>query len=689
MNAIEPATPSRRITWFTLLGLVLVPAAIGGLLLWGLWDPTTRLGQVTAAVVNLDDGTEIDGQQVPLGRQLAAGLVTAEESNFTWVITDEEDAADGLDSGAYATVVTIPEDFSERALSFTGDAADAVQASLEVETTDRSRLVDGAISATITSTATTLFNRESATTYVEGLLGGFTELNGQLGEAADGAGELADGQRQLADGASGLADGLGGLSTGTDGLADGLGTLATGTAGLADGVGALADGAGQSAAGARDLAAGSRQVADGTAAFAGQLGQLADGAATAGGSARGAAQSTAQIVAALQAFQGLETCDFAGDPTCLQRLLAAVEGLPDPSILESLATDIATTDVALNGSSPLAPGQDVTGVVEGAGAASAGAQQLATGASGVADGATALADGLGALASGASEAANGAQQLAGGSAASASGARELADGTSALADGGAGLADGARTAADGGASLADGLDTAVSQIPTYTDEQAARLAAAGVEPIAAEAPGTDLFGASGVPLFATIAIWLGALAAYLLLRPVTSRALASTRSSLRLALGGYLPGLAIGVVQGLALGAVMLPVLEVSAAASVGFLAFAALTGAAFAAVNQGLAGLLGGFGRFLSMLVAVVALAAGIVSTVPPVFDAVLDVLPLTAAIDGMRAIAEGSAGAGPAVAAMIAWLLLGVALTVLAVARRRSAPLGSLRTRPVAVAG
>lgn len=660
MNAIEPATPSRRITWFTLLGLVLVPVAIGGSLLWGLWDPTTRLGQVTAAVVNLDEGTEVDGQTVPLGRQLAAGLVTAEESNFTWVITDEEDASAGLESGGYATVVTIPEDFSERALSFTGDAADAVQATLDIATTDRSRLVDGAISATITSTATTLFNRQSATTYVEGLLGGYTELNEQLGTAADGASELADGQQQLAEGADGLASGLGTLSTGTAGLADGLGTLASGATASADG--------------AQQLAAGSRGVADGATTFAEQLGQLSGGAATAGESARGAAQSTASIVAALQAFQGLETCDFATDPTCVERLLGAVQGLPDPSILESLATDIATTDVALNGSSPLAPGTSVTGLVQGSQAAASGAGELAAGAGTVAGGTQDLADGLGALASGAG--------------ASASGAQELASGTAAIADGATGLAEGAQTAADGGAELADGLQTAVDQVPTYTEDEAARLAAAGVEPIESEAPGADLFGASGVPLFAAIAIWLGALAAYLLLRPVTSRALASTRSSLRLALGGYLPGLIIGVVQGLALGAVMLPVLEVTAAASVGFLAFAALAGAAFAAVNQGLAGLLGGIGRFLSMLVAVVALAAGIVSTVPPVFDAVLDVLPLTAAIDGLRAIAEGSAGAGPAVAALVAWLLLGLALTVLAVARRRSAPLGALRSRPVAAA-
>ena len=74
--SLERPRGVKKVSWLTLLGIVLVPLAIGGLLVWALWNPTDRLDQITAAVVNEDTPVEINGQTVPLGRQLAAGLVT-------------------------------------------------------------------------------------------------------------------------------------------------------------------------------------------------------------------------------------------------------------------------------------------------------------------------------------------------------------------------------------------------------------------------------------------------------------------------------------------------------------------------------------------------------------------------------------------------------------------------------------
>lgn len=80
-------------------------------------------------------------------------------------------------------------------------------------------------------------------------------------------------------------------------------------------------------------------------------------------------------------------------------------------------------------------------------------------------------------------------------------------------------------------------------------------------------------------------------------------------------------------------------------------------------------------------MIITVLSLAAGIVSTVPPIYDTVLSALPLTTAIEGMRAIDAGTAGAGSSVAGLIAWLLFGFVLTLLAVLRERSVKVSSLR--------
>ena len=94
----------RAANWRTIVGLLLVPLTAAGVLLWGLWNPTERLDTVTAAVVNLDEPVKVDGQLVPLGRVLAAELIDGDaETNFTWQLTDEDDAAAGRRDGRYST----------------------------------------------------------------------------------------------------------------------------------------------------------------------------------------------------------------------------------------------------------------------------------------------------------------------------------------------------------------------------------------------------------------------------------------------------------------------------------------------------------------------------------------------------------------------------------------------------------
>ena len=49
----------RPARWSTVLGVILVPLTIAGVLLWGLWNPQDRLDTVSAAVVNLDEPAEV------------------------------------------------------------------------------------------------------------------------------------------------------------------------------------------------------------------------------------------------------------------------------------------------------------------------------------------------------------------------------------------------------------------------------------------------------------------------------------------------------------------------------------------------------------------------------------------------------------------------------------------------------
>ena len=112
---LERARSRKPVTWLTLIGVLLLPVVIGGILVAALYNPVERLDSMRAAIVNNDEPVTIDDQYIPLGRQLTAGLVEGSEelaSNLDWTISNPEDARSGLADGTYDAVITIPENFS-------------------------------------------------------------------------------------------------------------------------------------------------------------------------------------------------------------------------------------------------------------------------------------------------------------------------------------------------------------------------------------------------------------------------------------------------------------------------------------------------------------------------------------------------------------------------------------------------
>jgi putative membrane protein len=700
-----------------------VPLLVGGLLVWALWQPDERLDRIQAAVVNEDMPVEVDGQLVPLGRQLAAALVTApggaapasegepedasggdSTANFTWVVTNADDAASGLADGRFATVVTIPSGFSAAATSVGTDPANARRATLDIATSERSRPVDPAVAQLVT-TAVRVLSTQLTSTYLENVFVGFDTLRGHLQDASDGAAQLADGTTQLGTGATELSTGAAALATGADQLASGVSSLATGAQSLSSGTGRLSSGASTLADGLDQLAGEAASAAVTAQAgvpqaqqFAAGLEQLAGGITAPGGLADGTAQlatGTSGLQAGLAGFgqqaQALAAACATPDPAACAALAAFVDpagtpNAPGPTTAPNLAYLSATTDGLASG----AAGLDAA-VNHGTPSLAASATSLAAAGRQLGDGVAASAGGLGTLAGALELSASGARTLADGAKQTAAGASSLASGISSLATGaeqsaagasslssGAGeLATGAGELGAGATELADGLGTAAGEVPGYSADEAGRLAEVVAEPVAANVPG--LFGAAGIPFVLVVALWLGAMATFLVLSPTTPRVVGSTRSSLRLALTAAVPGAAVGVVQGLVLTAAMSRALDLTPGGWVAFGAVACLAGIAFAAVNQGLVAVGRGIGRFVALVVAVVGLATAVVSTVPGLLDAVDAALPLAPARDAMLGVLT-STGAGGAVALLVVWTAVGLGLTTAAIARRRVVPAGQL---------
>lgn len=800
---------SRRL--WSLLGLLLVPLVVAGGFLWATFDLDSRLERVEAAVVNLDEPVRLDGQLVPLGRQLAGGLVEGpEDENFRWTLTDDEDAADGLASGRYAAVVTVPAEFSARATSFSkNEAAEAERATIEVQTSEVSGIADPVIGRAVTAAATRVLNTELTERYLDGIYLGFNQLNKQFGTLGDGAAKLADGSKDLsgglrktATGGSELADGLTRLDRGADQLATGAGDLSDGTGQLSRGLGQLSTGVSRTAEGTDDLADGASDLSDGTGRLSRGLGQLSGGVSRTADGADELAGGAADLTSGAKRLAGgaddladgaddlaggvgalrngtreqpggtrayaAGVREFAGgvaqyseglraepteaqiqqlcsdprlQPSCAdpasRQVLAtgfgaglqgAAEGLEDrggqPGLLSSaerLAEGAAGIDSGVGqlqtGATTYAKGADrfatgVDGLAKGSGRLAGGAdrlavgldqlatgarrsatgsRQLATGAGLLAGGADRLSDGLDQLATGAGKSAAGAKQLATGAGQLSTGATGLATGTGQSAEGAGQLADGLTRLSAGGAELAkgtrqfaDGIAEGREKVPTYTRAERDRLGGVVSAPVAV--PATDGASYSDIAittLLVVLALWLGGLAAFLVLQPVTTRVLASMKPSWRLAFEALAPAAVIGAVQALVLSVVLQRLLDLSAGTMAALVPFTVLVAVAFAAVNQALVAALGGLGRFLSVAAAVVVGAGALTGAAPAALAAVAPYLPITPALQGVRALVSDGGSVGPAVGVLVGWLLLAVSVSVLAVARRRMLPADAVAPR------
>lgn len=624
--------PTRRLR--RILGVFLVPLTIAGVLVWSLADPAERLDTVTAAIVNLDEPVEVDGQLVPLGRQLAAGLMGDEiDTNYDWVITDEAGARSGLEDGAYVAVITIPEDFSASATSFAGDAAAAQKAVIDVELSERSRLIDDTISHTIASTAATILSQQLTEQYLDNIYLGFGTLSESLGEAADGAGQLADGQVELADGVVQLADGAQQLSSGAGAAASGATTFATelrkytdGVAGVVGGLAAIKDQTAALPATVTALAGFTQDAATQAATVATGLGGLASELAT------------------LTATQ----CGL--DPTgslCAELTALATSAGATATTAGDLAVSAGTANgyaAALAGLDPSAPG---------------GVPALVSGIADLADGATPLAPG--------------GRQLAAGASDLASGVRGIASGTAGIADAVSGVADGAGQLADGTRELADGLGQAVDGVPSYTETERSQLTEVVAQPVTLAGEPTFGFGSGALPLYAALALWLGALATFIVLRAKPRRLVDSTLPSAVLALRTLALPAGIAVAQGAAVGILLAIGGSLELGTAIGFTALSILGALTFTAINQALVVWFGGVGRFIAMCVGITVLATGIISTVPGILNTISAVLPVEPLITALRGALSGQV-AGGAIAAVVLWGLGALIGTTLALARRRN---------------
>jgi putative membrane protein len=716
-------TPLRRIA---VAVIVLVPLLYGALYLWAFWDPYGKLDRMPVALVNLDEPTTVDGKRIQGGEDLVRSLL--DTHTVEWHMISAEEASAGLAEGHYYLSLTIPREFS--ANLGTANTPHPKRAELHVVARESSNMIASQVMSRVFAEIRASAAASATETYMDNVLVSFSDVRDGLDAGADGARELRDGLTDARDGAGSLAAGAGKLASGMGELESGLGTLAQGADDAAAGASRIAGASGSLASGVRsanrastELASGAGALATGSAHLSAAIAalhvgssRLATSAATlatgASGVSGGVESAGERLGEAAQGAGGLH-----GLSADVRSLLAAYaadhpEAAADSQFAKALAEARALEDGTSSLEHELADAQD------GAKALGVGARQVADGAEGLASGAKSLSAGLAQANGGGSELASGARSLATGSSAfsaglgrAARGASQLASGTATLASGGGVLAAGSHDAllgaekiaagstrlSDGAHALEDGLPDAVdgaeelrsqlasgaAAIPSYDASVRSANSAMMANPVALSTTRSGevpTYGTGFTPYFVPLALWVGALLAFFILKPLPDRAIASGANPVVCAVAGYLPGACLGVAQAIVLMTVVELALGLHPVHALATYGFAVLTGLVFIAILQSLNGAFGTIGRLISIVMLMLQLtsAGGTFPTqmIPGFFQLIHPFLPMTYVVDGMRQTISGGdlVAAGHAAAVLLAFGIVSLAISSFAAWRRES---------------
>ncbi|MQY33072.1 hypothetical protein SRB17_10320 [Streptomyces sp. RB17] len=664
-----------RLPRAALVALLVLPLLYGALYLWSFWDPYGRLDRIPVALVNDDKGATAGGKRITAGAGIVDGL--RDSRTFDWHEVSDDEAREGVENGTYYLSLTMPADFSRRIASSSGGSPET--GALQVRTNDANNYIVGQISRTVFNEVRSAASAKASRTFLDKIFVSFSDIHDKTVTAAEGADRLNTGIGKAEKGSEDLADGLKDAKSGSGKLAKGLkkldkgaGALQDGSRRVADGIQALAD----KVNGVHDQAGPylkdnektigdtARLVADSARTVKDNLDvlvKLAPGAAQ-------AAHTNADVLAGVYKTR----CEGAAlpDPICPDLKRARTAAAEVATVADDLNTLIADQDgdlkkmrdnlgtlqkqaTALEKRAPHLY-EDVDDAVKKI-------DKLNTGAQKVADGAEKLHTGLG-------TAQTGATTLDKGIGTAASGAKTLNGGLYRLSD--------------GSGKLAGGLHDGAGKIPDYDKKDRDRRTGVMADPV--QLASHDLhrapnYGTGFAPYFIPLSLWVGAMVAYMLIPPLNRRALAAGSPGRRIALAGWLPVAALGVLQVAALMAVLHWAIGLQLLRAVGTISFLCLVTACFAAIVQWLNARFGAAGRILVLALLMLQLtsAGGTypVQTSPGFFNAIHPFLPMSYIVAALRRLITGG-GLGPvwqACGVLAAFTVGALALTALAARRRQ----------------
>jgi len=534
---------------------------------------------------------------------------------FDWQFVDVSEATDGLAAGRYLMVVYVPPDFSARLAS--GATGTPERATVELRFDDANGFTFTKMAETVQADLEQRIDQAATTAYFESVYGDIDRIRAGIDEASTGAGELTTGLTALKEETAALVPAAQQASAGVTQLSTVVVPLAQ----------QIVDAVPQITTGVDTLAQSASQLNT----------TIATGAAS-------LATQSADVTAAIETLG--QNPQVAQDPA-YQVLVAANDQLTTTAsqaatLSQQVATDSQRIAVAAATVSSQAPQLE-----QQVSSASGQVAQLTTQAQQVADSAASVDAGVGTALTGAQELDTSIGQLVAGS-----------------------------------TQLSDSLDASLGQIPTQdvaTRERNAEILGSPADVVVQVDNAAEVNGRGLAPFYFSIALWIFGIVALLILRPISVRALASRARSLTVALAGWLPLLAVGLVAAAILVVVVDVGLGLDPVHLAALLGIVALAVAAFTALVQLCRVAFGVAGNAVALVLLMLQLTscAGIVPlpTLPAPFRFLHPSMPMTYLVDGLRISISG----GPSdrywrdMAVLAGFLVVALAVTTLVVVRRR----------------
>lgn len=641
------ALVKNKMMLISVIAILFIPIMYSGTLLWAFWDPYNHLDALPVAIVNNDEGANLEGKKLHLGDELVDKLKKSKEFDFQFV--DSKTGYQNLADRKYYLLIEIPKNFSKNATTLMNDKPKKLE--LKYVPNESYNFLSAKIGDSAIQQIKMSLSKKVTETYAKTMFDTMTKMADGYQSTDQAAGKLKDGIVKLDGGAKTLEEKLALLAEKQLEFTGGTTKVKNGTAELQKGASSLADGLSQLSKAQNQLIEGAKKVEDGGDSLTSGIQQAQDGISTVQGKMNEVVSGTEKIHdGSSQLSSSLQKLETSADRTAngasqlkggisslqsqLEPLLAGLPAEKQAALkqaftqvsegaaqLEAGNKELASSagqigDGAVNLSEKIATlnnGQKAlqTGISQ----LNAGSVQLATGASQLQEGQQELRAGLVTFGGKLSDATAGGQKLATGSINLADGVNQLKIGSTALADGSNQLANGSSKIVDGTGKLVEGSTNFKDQVNKAAKQSSDIDANDKTYNMVAEPVHVDKksikkvpnYGTGIAPYFLSLGLYIGALIASIVF-PFKDPA-GIPKNAFSWFASKWSIVTVIGILQALIASFIILKVLDLQVQSVPLFVLFAILTSITFMMLIQLLVSTLENPGRFIAIIILILQL--------------------------------------------------------------------------------